>query len=110
MLVLVIYEKLTAAFEEVARWWRHRVDEPAGEQNMPPRIGQHAFAMGRYNIDSFEEHRVIFKAIISLQIQRISRLSVVLLEASRMAKWKAHEGQAEALLSRIKRMQHEWTI
>lgn len=110
MLVLVIYERLTTAFEAVARWWSHRGDEPGGEQKMPPRIGQHSFAMGRYNIDSFEEHRVVFKAIVLLQMQRLSRLSVIRLEASRMSKWRAHEEQAEALLSRIKRIQHEWML
>lgn len=110
MLTLVVYEKLTAVFEEVASWWCHQGRGNNRHQHVMSRNPQRqtSFAMGQYRVDTDEEHRAIFATIITLHLQRLSGLSVSMLENSRKEKWRTHLEYGKVLCRRIKSLEEIW--
>lgn len=115
MLTLVIYEKLTSAFEEIAQWWNReegqsqaRVDGHNRREKYQQQQ-QTRSAMGRYQIDSAEEHRAVFTTIVTWQLQRLSGLSILMTEHSKRAKWPAHVKSGEAVVRRIEKLGEKWS-
>ncbi|KAK1977253.1 hypothetical protein LZ30DRAFT_601667 [Colletotrichum cereale] len=112
MLTLVIYEKLTASFEGVAQWWgRQRVEAQGsakGRRERQQQKQQTQIAMGRYQIDTAEEHRAVFATIIAWQLQRLSGLAVLMVEHSKQTKWRAHVEYSEAIRRRITILEETW--
>lgn len=73
MLVLVLYDKITATFEETAQWWKRNLTQPAREESgraiQPP-----CMAFGRYQIDTIEEHGKVLATLLLLQLHRLVSL------------------------------------
>ncbi|EUC51002.1 hypothetical protein COCMIDRAFT_227 [Bipolaris oryzae ATCC 44560] len=134
MLILVIYEKLITGFEDVAQWWdehghpqgarsdsrsnrreRHRQSQQQQQQQQQQRpfgSRQHRqqtrFTMGKYQIDTDEEHRAVFATIIACQLQRLAGLSLLMMQHSKKANWLAYVQYGEGLRLRMKKLEKKW--
>lgn len=64
--------------------------------------------MGKYQIDTAEEHRAVFATIIACQLQRLAGLSLLMMQHSKKAKWLAHVQYGEGLRLRIKKLEKTW--
>ncbi|EMD90789.1 hypothetical protein COCC4DRAFT_78227 [Bipolaris maydis ATCC 48331] len=64
--------------------------------------------MGKYQIDTAEEHRAVFATIITCQLQRLAGLSLLMMQHSKKAKWLAHVQYGEGLRLRIKKLEKTW--
>jgi hypothetical protein len=72
-------------------------------------LQQHTrITMGRYQIDSAEEHRAVFATIITCQLQRLSGLSKLMMENSKRLKWLAHVHYGEGLRLRMIKLEETW--
>ena len=128
MLVLIICEKLTAIFEEIAQWWSrsretnrhasqressvgvkssHSRDTPRPEaiqrrhsEQQPPRM-----SLGSYQIDTLEERYTIFATLVCLQLQRLASFVAGLRGSAVSYKWTSHSAVAKGLAQRIVRLQ-----
>ena len=69
---------------------------------------QTRITMGRYQIDTAEEHRAVFAAIIVCQLQRLTRLSMLMMEHSKKVKWLAHVQYGEGLRLRMNKLEETW--
>lgn len=120
MLTLVIYEKLTTGFEDVAQWWgkqghaqgeRHH-HQPQHQQQISsgPSHLQHKtrITMGKYQIDTAEEHQAVFATIIACQLQRLAGLSMLMMQHSKKVKWLAHVQYGEGLRLRLNKLEEMW--
>jgi hypothetical protein len=141
MLTLVIYEKLTTGFEDVAQWWskqshlqgvrsdsrsrkerHHRQPQQQQQQQQEQQQLQHQrrssgsmqvqqktrITVGKYQIDTAEEHRAVFATIIACQLQRLSGLSLLMMQHSKRVKWLAHVQYGEGLRLRMKKLEETW--
>lgn len=133
MLNLVIYEKLTAACEDIADVWtrpakvqgvgsqkdRQKATRypllplPQQDQGINKQQQQHPYlrtGLGCYSINTDEEHRAILAAINVLQLQRLTRLlhSTGLRRGTNLR--EPHERCGELLKRRIKTLQETWAI
>ncbi|KAK2030369.1 hypothetical protein LX32DRAFT_500067, partial [Colletotrichum zoysiae] len=117
MLNLVIYEKLTTGFEEVAQWWRKRYQPQGVRTDSHSRRERHhhqqqqlktRITMGKYQIDTAEEHQAVFATIIACQLQRLAGLSMLMTEHSKKVKWQAHVQYGEVLRRRMMTLEDVW--
>jgi hypothetical protein len=119
ILVLVLYEKMATTFEEIAHWWKRNLYTPAraatkdGHQRHESREGTHqkyrsqqvGTSLGRYQIDTVEEHCKVFATLISLQLHRFVTLVSRMKRDITSSKWEAHSGLLKMLSTRIKLLQ-----
>ncbi|KAK2053636.1 hypothetical protein LY76DRAFT_264743 [Colletotrichum caudatum] len=121
MLNLVIYEKLTTGFEEVAQWWRKRYRPQGVRNDSHSRRERHhnqqqqqqqqqktRITMGKYQIDTAEEHQAVFATIIVCQLRRLAGLSMLMTEHSKKIKWQAHVQYGEGLRRRMMALEDVW--
>lgn len=128
MLVLIICEKLTAIFEEIAQWWSrsretnkqasqrepsvgvkssHSRDSPRQEatQRRHPKQQPPRMSLGSYQIDTLEERYKVFATLVCLQLQRLARFVTGLKGSIVSHKWTSHNAVAKVLGQRIMRLQ-----
>lgn len=139
MLTLVIYEKLTTGFEDVAQWWgkqshpqgarsdsrsrreRHHQQQQQQQQQEQQQPQQHQrlsgsrqlqqktrITMGKYQIDTAEEHRAVFATIIACQLQRLAGLLLSMMQHSKKVKWLAHVQFGGGLRLRMNKLEETW--
>ncbi|PKY00100.1 hypothetical protein P168DRAFT_322557 [Aspergillus campestris IBT 28561] len=122
MLVLVLYDKITTTFEEAAQWWKRHLDTPTRLARQEAERAMHhdsreavpwgrglaqqpPMALGRYPIDTMEEHCKVLATLILLQLHRL----VSLLSAARRrissSKWEGHLALLTILSQRTKAVQ-----
>lgn len=64
--------------------------------------------LGKYQIDTAEEHRAVFATIIACQLQRLNGLSLLMMQHSKKIKWPAHVRYGEGLRLRMKKLEETW--
>ncbi|KAL4972591.1 hypothetical protein BDW66DRAFT_154568 [Aspergillus desertorum] len=85
MLILILYEKIASIFEEVARGWKWCLDR------LPQLHGtsqQLCMWLGKYQIDTMEEHYQVLATLITIQLRRLASLVAVAKTSVVGSKWK----------------------
>ncbi|KAH6622423.1 hypothetical protein C7974DRAFT_435390 [Boeremia exigua] len=66
--------------------------------------------MGRYQIDTAEEHRAVLATIIACQLQRLAELLFFMIQHSKKVNWLAHMQYGEGLQMRIESLDKAWKL
>ncbi|PLB36811.1 uncharacterized protein BDW47DRAFT_132613 [Aspergillus candidus] len=122
MLVLVLYDKITTTIEEAAQWWKRHLDTPTrlarqeaeramhydSREAVPWEGGsaqQPHMALGRYPIDTMEEHCKVLATLILLQLHRLVSLLSAARQRITSSKWEGHLALLTILRQRTKAVQ-----
>jgi hypothetical protein len=100
MLIPILYEKITSIFEEVARGWKWYLDW------LPQHHGtsqQFCMWLGKYQIDTKEEHCQVLATLITIQLRRLASLVAV---AKRSVAGSKREAQLKRLTTVNQKMNY----